>query len=89
MRYYYKLMESADRQDTILHDDGEPKPITLYPETEEIKTSWETDNDSPWWPVHRFDDFSFNPGDFATEQEAYKELYANEAFSIYEHIHDL
>ena len=88
MKYYYKLSE-ASRRDELMDAGYTPNDIHLYRETETIKNSFDNDDNSDWWPVHKFDDFSWNAGDFRDVNEAAEEYYANEAHSRYERIHDL
>ena len=87
MRYYYSL-EEAEKRITDYIEGNEQKPITLYPETDEIVKDFESNGLSDWWGVYRCGARSTEFADFATRDDAEKEFNYNEGVKIYERMHD-
>ena len=87
MRFYFKLSESARREEAILNGET-PAPITLHRETPKILDDYIHNPDSDWWAVYKFGTSSVVPGEFKNVREAAEEFYANEGDSIYCKIHD-
>ena len=87
MKFYFSLNDSEDRVQAAVNG-YDAKPITLYPETEEIKNDYINNDNSDWWPVWKHHDFSWEAGEFRDIDEAMEEYMENEADEIYCFIHD-
>ena len=87
MRYYYKHTDKSQRRRDII-EGNDPKPIRLYPETEEIVKDFENNPTSDWWGVYRFGTFSTEFADFDSIEDARAEFYSTESEDIYAFVHD-
>ena len=87
MRYWFKLSEDYQLTIDILNGD-KPTKVTLYEEKDEIISDFENNPNSDWWAVWRHGDFSTEPGDYNSIEEAKEDYYANVSERVYCISHD-
>ena len=85
MKYWYKLSDKDKMTESYINGKNF-YPIKLYPETAEIVEDYINNPLSDWWFVPRFG--SSKIGDFASREEAEKELAAVLGEDIYCRMHD-